>query len=370
MRTQIRKLSLAVAAVFGVTALAMIGGPLVDRDTDFRLVASAHAKDEGGTSGGHTSGGSGGKGGGESGSKGAGESGGHTSGGSSGHTSGGSSGHTSGGSSGGHTSGGDSGGSSGHSSGGKGSPHTTSARHGMEQSAHGTKVGHEGHSSGVHGANATHGGKVSAYHASGAARTFGGGSGLSTTESVMEGPARFAPNSTLSLTETLQPGPKFTFRYWGGWTVPTDGGGDDGVVVAQVIVDPTPVGGGGGQLARLDLASAARCDGVGGNMPTRSFYTNANLGRLDAARKEIDPGYVAGRGESDPAMMAAVQEALVDGRSDPVLVGTYLGMMSRTTVTPETVNRVAYRLCVPVNDAAANNIAEAAQQVNFTASAD
>ena len=355
MRTQIRKLSLAVAAVFGVTALAMIGGPLVDRDTDFGLVATAQAKDEGGTSGGHASGGSGGKGGGESGSKGAGESGG-------GHTSGGSSGHTSGG---------ESGGESGGSSGAKGSPHTESARQGMEKAAHGTKAGHEGHASGVHGANATHGGKVSAYHASGAVRTFGGGSGLSTTESIMEGPARFAPNSTLSVTETLQPGPKFTFRYWGGWSVPTDGGGgDDGVVVAQAIVDPTPVGGGGGQLARLDLASAARCDGVGSNMPTRSFYTNANLGRLDAARNEIDPAFVGGRGESDPAMMAAVQEALVDGRSDPVLVGTYLGMMSRTTVTPDTVKRVAYRLCVPVDDATANNIAEAAQQVNLTANAD
>ncbi len=360
MRTQIRKLSLAVATVFGITALVTIGGPLVDRDTDFRLVASAHAKDEGGGSAGKGGGESGSKGGGESGSKGAGESGG-------GHTSGGSSGHTSGG----HTSGGESGGESGHSSGGKGSPHTTSARQGMEQAEHGTKVGHEGHASGVHGANAAHGGKVSTYHASGAARTFGGGSGLSTTESIMEGPARFAPNSTLSLTETLQPGPKFTFRYWGGWSVPTDGGGDDGVVVAQaIVVDPTPVGGGGGQLARLDLASAARCDGVGGNMPTRSFYTNANLGRLDAARKEVDPAFVEGRGESDPAMMVAVQEALVDGRSDPVLVGTYLGMMTRATVTPETVKRVAYRLCVPVDDATANNIAEAAQQVNLTASVD
>jgi hypothetical protein len=44
--------------------------------------------------------------------------------------------------------------------------------------------------------------------------------------------------------------------------------------------------------------------------------------------------------------------------------------MSRTTVTPETVKRVAFRLCVPVDDATADNIAEAAQQVNVTASAD
>lgn len=365
MRTKTRTIALAVSAVFGATALALAGGMVADQGTDFGLIAAAYAKDEGGASGGHASGG-GEKGGAEKGGAmgGAEKGGGHVSGGSSG-------GHTSGGAEkgGGHTSGGD----SGHASGAKGSPHTESNRYGLERADHGTKAGHEGHASGVHGANAKHGGNVSTYYATGAVRTFGGGSGLASLEGVMEGPARFAPGSTLSVTETLQPGPKFSFRYWGGWAVPDDGGTGDGTVTPTIVdntIEPAPVGGGGGPLAGLQLNSAARCDGVAMNMPTKSFYTNSNLTRLDAARVELDPEAIgSGRG-LDPTPMANVQEALVDGKVDPVLVGAYLGMISRKPVTPEVVKRVAFRLCVPMDDATAQNIAQAANDVNQTASAD
>jgi hypothetical protein len=402
MRTRIRRIALAVTAAFGATAIALSGGMFADTIADIGMVGSAYAKDEGGSSGGHTSGSSGHTSGGATSgghtSGGGSTSGGHTSGGSTsgghtsggatsgGHTSGGaaSGGHTSGGAtSGGHTSGAKGGGhttggeaSGGHSSGGKGAPHTTSARKGMEQAGHGTKPGHEGHASGVHGANAKRGGHESTYYtnyASGSVRGFGGGSGIASLEGVLEGPARFAPSSTLSLTEARLPGPKFTFRYWGGWAIPDDGGdaGDGGTPTTYAVEpDSVPIGGGGGPLAGLSLPSPARCDGVGTNMPTKSFYTNSNLVRLDAARMELDPEAIGNKRGLDPTLMVAVQEALVDGKPDAVAIGAYLGMMSRSAVTPESVKRVAYRLCAPMSDELAKNVAQAAEEVRVTAKAD
>jgi hypothetical protein len=239
----------------------------------------------------------------------------------------------------------------------------------MEQGGHGTKAGHEGHASGVHGANAKHGGQTSTYYSTGAARTFGGGSGIVGLDGVMEGPARFAANSSLSVTEALQPGPKFTFRYWGGWAVPDDGGDGGGVNPPAVVDEGMPIGGGGGPLAGTSLPSAARCDGVGSNMPTKSFLTTANRTRLEAARMELDPEAGGDRRGADPTLMANVQEALVDGKPDALTVGAYLGMMSRGTVSAATVKRIAFRLCAPMTDDLAQRIAAAAEEVRFTASA-
>ena len=398
MTTQVRTLTLAVAAVFGATAIALAVGPLDDRLAGIGVIASAYAKDEGGSSGGHTSGATGGSSGGHtSGATSSSSSGGHTSGGGSdkggsaagGHTSGGGSdkggssagGHTSGGgsdkggASGGHASGGGES-SGGHESGGGskgGGPTTASHRYGLERADHGTKPGHQGHASGVHGANAKHG---ASSHSTGSDRRFGGGSGISGMEQVLEGPARFAESTTLTQTASNDPGPKFRFRYWGGWALPEGPDGDDGTTPVATTFDvdsvvvANPIGGGGGPLAKLTLASPARCDDVGANMPTRAFYSTANLSRLDAALVELDPDAIkAGRG-LDPTMMANVQEELVDGRADPALIGSYLGMMSRKPVTPETVKRLAFRLCAPINDNTANQIAQMAEEVRSVASAD
>jgi hypothetical protein len=365
MTTRVRTLTFAVAAVFGATAIALAAVPLIDQFADIGAVASAYAKDEGGAAGGHTSG--------ETGSS----SGGHASGGGSdkggasgGHTSGGGAdkggGHTSGG----HTSGGGADKGGGHTSGGGthgGGPNTASHRYGLERSTHGTKPGHEGHASGVHGQNAQHGSSV---HGAGADRRFGGGNGIAGMEQVPEGPARFAGSSMLTQSASSEPGPKFRFRYWGGWDIPDDPNDVGTVVVEAVDVPATPVGGGGGPLAKLSLASAARCDDVGANMPSRSFFSAANLARLDAARTEIDPDALASRRGLDPTLMANVQEELVDGRADPVLVGTYLGMMTRTPVSPEMVKRVAFRLCAPMTDEMAGQIAQAAEEVRVVANKD
>lgn len=56
MTTKVRTLTLAVAAVFGATAIALSVGPLDDRIASIGVIASAYAKEEGGSSGGHTSG--------------------------------------------------------------------------------------------------------------------------------------------------------------------------------------------------------------------------------------------------------------------------------------------------------------------------
>lgn len=93
--------------------------------------------------------------------------------------------------------------------------------------------------------------------------------------------------------------------------------------------------------------------GIARGMRTKSFYTAANLVRLDAARTEVDPEALSkGRG-ADPARMINLQDDLVDGRVDALVLGSHLGMMATTAVTPEVVKRVGFRRCAPVADESA-----------------
>ena len=358
MRTRVRTLTRAVAAVFGATVIALGAASMIDQFGDVGAIASAYAKDEGGASGGHTSGSSGSAGGHSAG--GSEKSGGHSTGGGS-DKGGGHSGDSGGDKGGGHATG------SGHSGGSDkgGGPNTASHRYGLERGEHGTKPGHQGHASGTHGQNAKHGATA---HDTGASRRFGGGSGLAGLEQVLEGPARFGGGTTLTQSASTDPGPKFRFRYWGGWTIPDDGAPTDDVEVATV--EFTPTGAGGGPLAKLSLPSAARCDDVGAGMRTKAFYSAANLARLDAARAELDPGLLAAGRGLDPTLMVNVQEDLVDGRVDSLVIGSYFGMMATSPVTPEAVKRVAYRLCAPVTDETAKRIAQVAEEMRVVARAE
>lgn len=312
---ELRAGAIAVAAV-----LALAAAPLVERWWDaggVELVASAQAQDHGGGAGGH-SGGAGG----HSGS----DTGGH---------SGGAGGH--------------SGGAGGHDG---GSAHAGGPQfRGGERAEHGTRPDHPGHASGVHGPV-----QGQSPHGTGADRHFGGGSGLAGLSGVPEGPARMRYTYEHGNQYSYGLGPSGRFRYWGGWVIPGDdggGGSDDGTTLA------TP--GGGGPSASAGLKVTGRCEDVSERMPSTARLSERNVARATAARGAVAPEDVAGGKVPAPYLMVSFQEELQKPEPDPLVAGTYLGLMAKVAVDAEVVKQVAWRMCVPLDDAQAAAIADVAE---------
>jgi len=339
-------------AVLALAATPFVGGFLHVFTPG--VVPAAHAQDHG-AGGGHTSGSTGGEehaSGGSSG--GGGESGGHTGGAGGGETGGhsggagaGGGGHAggAGGQGGGHESGGGSGG--GH--GGAGGPQYK----GGEHPQHGTMADHEGHASGVHGQS--HGDTA---HSSGSDRRFGGGSGLAGLDQVPEGPARMRYTYEYGNQYSFGAGPGANFRYWGGWVIPgEDEPGDEPTTVA----DTSLATGGGGPSTTASLQSLARCDDVSGTMPSAQSLSGRNVQRATAARAILAPADVADGTVPPPYLLISFQEELQKAKPDTLVAGTYLGLVADVPVTREIVKQVAWRMCVPLEDAGASAIADAAE---------
>lgn len=342
------------AAVLGAATLVLMATPFVCEyleAIDGGLISSAYAHEDGGAGGAGGSGGAGGAGG-------AGGSGGHDSGASGGGHSGGAGG------SGGHAggSGGHSGGAGGHDSG----SHASGGGHsggggghgaGGERARHGANPDHQGHASGVHGQNA---------HSTGSDRRFGGGSGLSHGGAVPEGVGRYG--------YSYGPGPsaQSRFRYWGGWSLPEppDDGGDDGDPT-QYATDSLLLGtpGGGGPSTGAGLASAGRCDDVGGGMTAQAQFSKANLARMSAVFAQIAPAAAAAGELPSPYLLANFQAELLKAKPDPLLAGTYLGLVAKEPVTPQAVQKAGWRMCAPVSGEQAQAIADVAESQRLAQSA-
>ncbi len=294
--------------------------------------AQSHTEGAGGSSSGHNTG----------------STGGHDTGSTGGHDTGSTGGHDTG-STGGH----DGGGGGGGSGGGSGMvPHR-----GNEALGHGTRYKHQGHASGTHGATSS--------HQAGADR-FGGGSGLHGNNQIPEGIGRFGANSEQA-SDNLRIATRFRFRYWGGWTLPddpTDPGGTDPGTTTLVTSTDTVAGPGGGPSinVRNVLDSSPRCEGVAPNMPAARQFGASNLRRLSAARGLVDPALAASGKIASPYLMANLQEELVKPEPNSQLAGTYLGLVAKIPVTPETVKKVGFQLCARTNDARAQEISAAAEQ--------
>ncbi len=146
--------------------------------------------------------------------------------------------------------------------------------------------------------------------------------------------------------------------YLGGRVVPDDGGGGGG--------------GGGGTVTPyssppVSLESlAASCPyaepmGIG----AEGRISGENVLRLGAAGAYLNPRADAAALQSSASLLAGYQDALSGAKPDPVLAGTYLGLVAKEPVTADAVQRVSASLCVPVGidqAAAIANIAEGQRQ--------
>jgi hypothetical protein len=263
-----------------------------------------------------------------------------------------------GGETGGHDSGAESGGSSGHGSGGMGGGHSGGMGGGHEPGAetggeeakgHGTRYQHQGHGSGRHGSTSS--------HESGGDR-FGGGSGLAGNAQVPEGVGRYGAGISASASSDLG-----RFRYWGGWTLPSDPNDPTLVEPTLVTTELTPGPGGGPSVnARSALDDSPRCEGVGPGMPAAKQLGGSNLLRLHQARALVDPSVAQSGKIASPYLMANLQEQLVKGTPSTELAGTYLGLVAKAPVSAETVKKVGFQLCARVSDAEAKEIARVAEQ--------
>jgi hypothetical protein len=374
MTNQVLQHRKALALAYGAAALALAATPFVTEylgAMDGGLISSAYAQDHG-SGGGHDAGSTGGtdSGAGHSGGGGppagvgggppAGAGGGHTGGADSGggHTGGADSGggHSGGGGGGGgHAGGGGGGGGGGHAGGGGGG----GGEGGAKWAWHGTRPGHEGHVGGTHGDVTGMGA-----HDSGSDRRFGGGSGLAASSAVPEGVGRYG--------YSYGEGPRANsrFRYWGGWALPDI---PDDSEPTEYAVDTTSyelaTPGGGGPSAGPGLKSAGRCDDVGAGMTAQAQFSKANLSRMTAAYAVVAPKQAAQGEMPSPYLLANFQAELQKARPDPLLAGTYLGLVAKEPVTPEAVKQASWRMCTLVSNAQAETIADVAENQRLAQSA-
>jgi hypothetical protein len=206
-------------------------------------------------------------------------------------------------------------------------------------------------------------------HSTGSDRRFGGGSGLSSGGTVPEGVGRYG----YSYGEG--PSASSRFRYWGGWALPDipDDGGDDGtggdptLYTAYSTSLATP--GGGGPSTGPGLTSAGRCDDVGAGMTAQAQFSRANLARMSAVFAQLAPGAVAAGEMTSPYLLANFQSELLKAKPDPLLAGTYLGLVAKEPVTAEAVKKAGWRMCAPVSSDQAEAIAQVAEGQRLTQSA-
>lgn len=176
-----------------------------------------------------------------------------------------------------------------------------------------------------------------------------------------EGPARMRYTHEYGNQYSYGVGPQANFRYWGGWVIPGD---DDGGTGGDTTI-ATP--GGGGPSASAGLKSAGRCEDVSERMPSATQVSARNVQRATVARGMLAPEDVADGRVPPPYLMVSFQEELQKPKPDPLVAGTYLGLMAKVAVDAELVKQVAWRMCVPLDDAQAGAIAEAAEAQRIAA---
>ncbi|HQS00805.1 MULTISPECIES: hypothetical protein [unclassified Polaromonas] len=247
----------------------------------------------------------------------------------------------------GHSSGKKGEGTSGHSSGGH-----EEGESGKEQKGFGTRAGHEGHSSGQH--------SVGEKQGSGGGR-FGGGSGVSGSDQVPQGLVRERSNALASDSGTRA-------RSGKGWPdipAPPPVDPQDPVVVIVPVADPldvTPIGSGGSPSVSAYglLSSSMRCEGVAPNMSLAQQWSSANFRRIKLGLRQLDPKQQL-NGRMDSLMvMVALQEEFGKKSPQPELLGTYLGLMAQTLVTPELIKQMAFELCAVLPESEMPEIARIA----------
>lgn len=140
--------------------------------------------------------------------------------------------------------------------------------------------------------------------------------------------------------------------YLGGRTVPDDGGDGSGggTVTPHDVVPPT--------LEAL-ASSCPHAEPVG--LGPQARIAGENVARLGAVSANLNPVADLATLQSSAALLAGYQEALAGPKPDPMLAGTYLGLVAREPVTADAVRHVSASLCVPVGTDQATAIAHIAE---------
>lgn len=142
--------------------------------------------------------------------------------------------------------------------------------------------------------------------------------------------------------------------YLGGRETTTEGGADTGTSTTNTVNVVVPRGSGSEvnchDFSPSDLTPTARLSGQ-------------NMVRIENVRALIGEG-VASRASPRPSryLLANFQEELAKTHPDLAAAGTYLGIASQESVTPQVVLRVSRILCVPMNESEAASISSVAEQ--------
>lgn len=139
--------------------------------------------------------------------------------------------------------------------------------------------------------------------------------------------------------------------YLGGRAGSDDGGGGGGGTVTPYSAPPVT-------LESL-AASCPYAEPMGVGPEGR--IAGENVMRLGAAGAYLNPRADAATLQSSASMLAGYQDALSGAKPDPVLAGTYLGLVAKEPVTADAVQRVSASLCVPVGIDQATAIANIAE---------
>jgi hypothetical protein len=144
--------------------------------------------------------------------------------------------------------------------------------------------------------------------------------------------------------------------YLGGRAAPDDGGGGGG-------------GEGGGGTVTPYMAAPPTLEALAASCPyaepigigPQGRIAGENVARLAAVGANLNPAADRAALQSSAALLAGYQEALADPKPDPMLAGTYLGLVAKEPVTADAVQHVSASLCVPVGIDQATAIAHIAE---------
>lgn len=114
-------------------------------------------------------------------------------------------------------------------------------------------------------------------------------------------------------------------------------------------------------ITTITEARFGKCPMPAGTQTYQSRTSGNNLGRIETVSRYLTN---APRGEprSDAIyLLADLQEELQKSRPDLTLVGTYLGIVATSTITPALATDVSKSLCATISPEAADRVAEVAE---------
>ncbi len=113
---------------------------------------------------------------------------------------------------------------------------------------------------------------------------------------------------------------------------------------------------------RTTLQSAGRCDDMdSGGTTAGQRFSGANVNRIASAQALLDPTATMENPGANPHLLATFQQEMLQSSPDLTTAGLYVALVAKGPVSADKVKSVGARLCVPVSNAQAEQIAQAAE---------